>query len=255
MPMVAEFKKQHSITVPITVVADAGMLSTKNLDALVQAGYHYIVGSRMNQIPYDIAEYQKTDQQLVDGQIITMQQDRYRVIYQYREKRAKLDLHNIEKQVKKATAITEGKAVAKKARFLNIKSKTTALNQTLIDKAKALAGIKGYVTNLSDESDSRIITYYHQLFNVEASFRMCKSDLKARPIFHHLRDSIEAHLTIVLTALAMGREIEHKTGRSIKQVVKELKPIRTGVIVVGNTEYQAEEEISRDVEKLLTLLS
>ncbi len=255
IPVLAKFKKQHNINVPITVVADAAMLSVKNLDALTQAGYHYIVGSRMNKIPYDIAEYQKTDQQLADGQIITTQQNDHRVIYQYREKRAKLDLHNIEKQVRKATAIVEGKAVAKKTKFLNFKSKTVTLNQTLIDKAKTLAGIKGYVTNLSDESDSQIITYYHQLFRVEASFRMCKSDLRARPIFHHLRDSIEAHLTIVLAALAIGREVEHKTGLSIKQVVKDLKPIRTGVILAGNTEYQAEEEISPNIERLLGLLN
>lgn len=255
MPVVAEFKKQHNITVPITVVADAGMLSAKNLDALIQAGYHYIVGSRMNKIPYDIAEYQKSDQQLVDGQIITTHQDNHRIIYQYKEKRAKLDLHNIEKQIKKATSIVEGKSATKKAKFLNVKNKTTTLNQNLIDKAKSLAGIKGYVTNLNDEPDSQIIAYYHQLFNVEASFRMCKSDLKARPIFHHLRDSIEAHLTIVLAALAIGREIEYKTGISIKQFVKELKPIRTGIVVVGNTEYQAEEEVSPDIKRLLTLLS
>lgn len=254
MPVVAEFKKQHNITVPITVVADAGMLSAKNLDALVGAGYHYIVGSRMNKIPYDIVEYQKSDQELVDGQIITTKQDNHRIIYQYKEKRARLDLHNIKKQIKKARVIAEGKASAKKAKFLNIKSKTTTLNQALIDKAKSLAGIKGYVTNLRDEPDSQIIAYYHQLFNVEASFRMCKSDLRARPIFHHLRDSIEAHLTIVLAALAMGREIERKTGLSIKQFVKELKPVRTGIVVVGHTKYQAEEEVSLDIAKLLTLL-
>jgi len=41
---------------------------------------------------------------------------------------------------------------------------------------------------------------------------MCKCDFKARPIFHHKRDSIEAHLTIVLAALAIGKVIENKKG-------------------------------------------
>ena len=67
MPVVTEFIKQHNFTVPISIVADAGMLSDKNLEALVQVGYHYIVGSRMNKIPFNINEYQKTDQKLVDG--------------------------------------------------------------------------------------------------------------------------------------------------------------------------------------------
>jgi len=254
LPVVDEFKKQHNIAVPITVVADAGMLSAKNLDALVQAGYHYIVGSRMNKIPYDIAEYQKTEQQLIDGQIITTQVDTHRIIYQYREKRARLDLRNMEKQIKKATSIVEGKAIAKKAKFLNVKNKTTTLNQTLIDKAKALVGIKGYVTNLSDEPDSQIISYYHELFNVEASFRMCKSDLKARPIFHHLRDSIEAHLTIVLVALAIGKTIEYCTDMSIKRFVKTMRPIRSGIVIINDKEYLAEAEISPEEKTLLAKL-
>lgn len=251
MPVVAEFRKQRNITAPITIVADAGMLSAKNLDALRQAGYQYIVGSRMNKIPYDIAEYQKSEQLLTDGQIITTEQDAHRIIYQYREKRAKLDLHNIEKQIKKATAIVEGKTTAKKAKFLNVKNKATTLNQTLIEKAKALAGIKGYVTNLHDEPDSQIIAYYHQLFNVEASFRMCKSDLRTRPIFHHLRDSIEAHLTIVFAALAIGRTIESCTGMSIKRFVQTMRPIRSGIVVINGKEYVAEAEISTEEKNLL----
>jgi len=69
LPVIDAFKKQHGIQ-EITVVADAAMLSNKNLEELNKSGYTYIVGSRMHKIPYDIAEYQKT-QELVDNQIIT----------------------------------------------------------------------------------------------------------------------------------------------------------------------------------------
>jgi hypothetical protein len=58
-----------------------------------------------------------------------------------------------------------------------------------------------------------VIGAYHQLFQIEKSFRMAKSDLQARPIYHRKRDSIEAHLTIVLAALAVSRWLEHQTGR------------------------------------------
>ena len=92
-------------------------------------------------------------------------------------------------------------------KFLTIQATSKQLNQKLIDKARALAGIKAYVTNL-DIPDEEVIAYYHQLFQVEASFRMAKSDLKARPIYHRKRDAIEAHLTIVLAALAISRNIE-----------------------------------------------
>jgi transposase len=89
-------------------------------------------------------------------------------------------------------------------------TKVAHINIKLIDKARALAGIKGYLTNL-DISDEKVIEYYHQLFQIEATFRMAKSDLRARPIYHQNRDAIEAHLTIEFAALAISRNIEYQT--------------------------------------------
>ncbi len=251
LPVMEQFKLQHGLT-DITVVADAGMLSAANLEALATAGYHYIVGSRLYKIPYDIVEYQKT-KQLADNQIMTTQLDGQRIIYQYRAKRAALDLRNIKKQIEKAKQIVSGTTTAKKAKFLTVTTKNKRLNQALIDKASALAGIKGYVTNL-DIPDDQVITHYHQLWHVEASFRMAKSDLRARPIFHHKRDAIEAHLTMVLAALAIGRTIESLTGLSMKQFVKTLRPIRTGAVIVNGKEYSAQAIIPPSVVPLLQKL-
>jgi transposase len=253
LPVMESFKAQHGLT-DITVVADAGMLSKTNLDMLTAAGYTYIVGSRLSKIPYDIAQYQTTSQ-LANNQIITTKTaiTNQRIIYQYKEKRAALDIRNIEKQIEKAKKIVSGDTVTKKAKFLAITTKNRHLNQGLIDKAKALVGIKGYVTNLNI-SDDQIISYYHQLWHVEQSFRMSKSDLKARPIFHHKRDSIEAHLTIVLAALAIGKTIENRTGMSIKKLVKLLRPIRSGTVTINGTAYPAEAEIPEDVKIILKQL-
>lgn len=252
LPVMEAFKKQHGLE-DITVVADAGMLSSKNLEELTKAGYTYIVGSRMHKIPYDIAEYQKI-KELTDQQVITTSfKDGQRIIYQYRQKRAALDLHNIEKQVAKAEKIISGKSAAKKAKFVSIQTKEKKLNQALIDKAKALVGIKGYVTNLTIP-DKQVIDFYHQLWHVEQSFRMSKSDLKARPIFHHKRDSIEAHLTIVLAALAIGKMIESQTGISIKRFVRTIRPIHSGVVLINGKEYQAEAEISTEIKSLMRKL-
>lgn len=252
LPVIEGFKKQHDLQ-NITVVADAGMLSSKNLEALAQVGYTYIVGSRLYKIPYDIAEYQKT-QVLIDNQIITTQlKGGQRIIYQYREKRAAVDMHNIEKQIIKAEKIISGKLNARKAKFLSVKMKEKHINQMLINKAKALAGIKGYVTNLA-VPDDQVINSYHQLWHVEQSFRMSKSDLKARPIFHRKRDSIEAHLTIVFAALAIEKIIEHHTGISIKRFVRTMRPIRSGIVSINGKEYPAEAEISLEVKQLMRKL-
>jgi hypothetical protein len=191
---------------------------------------------------------------LTDNQIITTPiEGSQRVIYQYREKRAKLDMRNIEKQIAKAEKIINGKIAVQKAKFLSVKTKEKKLNQTLLDKAKALVGVKGYVTNLNIP-DEQVITAYHQLWHVEQSFRMSKSDLKARPIFLRKQDSIEAHLTIVLAALAMGKMIESRTGISIKRFVNTLRPIRSGIVIINGKEYSAEAGISPEVRTIIRKL-
>jgi len=252
LPVIEAFQAQHNLS-KVTVVADAAMLSTANLEALTKAGYTYNVGSRLHKVPYDVAEYQKNGE-LSDQQIVTLQQDGYRVIYQYRVKRAALDFRNIEKQVSKAMKALKGQIPANRVKFLSVTTKSKQLNQKLIDKARALTGIKGYVTNL-DIPDEDVITYYHQLFQIEASFRMAKSDLRARPIYHRKRDAIEAHLTIVLAALAISRSIERQTGISIKQIMKLLRPIRSGIVTINGKDILAEPVVPEAVKILLDSLS
>lgn len=251
LPVIQDFLEKNGLT-KTTIVADAAMMSASNLAALAEAGYTYIVGSRLHKVPYDIAEYQKTSE-LSDQQIVVEKREDYRIIYQYRAKRAALDMRNIEKQVAKAMKVLNGQAPTTKTKFLSVVAKKKQLNQKLIDKAKTLAGVKGYVTNL-DIPDEQVVAYYHQLFHVEATFRMAKSDLKARPIYHRKRDAIEAHLTIVLAALAISRNIERLTEISIKQFVKLLRPIRSGIVTINEREILAEAEVPEQVNSLLNHL-
>lgn len=88
-------------------------------------------------------------------------------------------------------------APVKRNRFITLTGGTKKVNRQLEAKARALAGIKGYITNIDKPSAEFVIGAYHRLFQIERSFRMSKHDLKARPIYHHKRESIDAHLTIV----------------------------------------------------------
>lgn len=248
LPVIKNFRERYQIR-EVTVVADAAMLSAGNLKELAGAGFNYVVGSRLQKVPYDIAEYQKR-QPLTDGQIFVDRRPDYRIIYQYRAKRAALDTRNIEKQIAKAENIIAGRSPASRAKFVTVAAKTKRLNRDLITKAYSLAGVKGYVTNLKI-ANQQVIDYYHQLFQVEASFRMAKSDLKARPIFHRKQDAIEAHLTVVFAALAMTRDLEARAKISVRQVVKTLRPIRSGIVSVNGKKYQAEPQISEETRKLL----
>jgi transposase len=251
LPVIEAFQMQHNLG-KLTIVADAAMLSSTNLIALTEAGHTYVVGSRLRKIPYEIEEYQK-DHEFEDGQIVVSHYEGYRVIYQYRSNRAALDIRNIQKQLEKAKKIVEGKLQPRKNKFLSLKSPVKEVNQTLVDKAYRLAGIKGYVTNLKI-SDKDVIAFYHQLFQVEATFRMAKSDLKARPIFHRKRDSIEAHLTIVFAALAMSKKIEFTTKKSIRQVVKTLQPLRSGVVLINGNEVVARPNVPSATQTMLKKL-
>ena len=82
-----------------------------------------------------------------------------------------------------------------------------------------------------------------------------KSDLRARPIYHQNREAIEAYLTIVQTTLAISRNIESKAGISIKQFIKMLRPIRSGIVTFNGKELLAEAEVPETASAVLNRLS
>jgi hypothetical protein len=262
VPVLQAFKTRHRLN-DITVTADAAMLSSGNLDALEALEYTYIVGSRISKCPYEIEEYIKLPgSSLKDGQIfesrinvtIAGKRTYRRAIYQYRSRRARIDLMNIDKLLAKAQRIVTGKMEVKRNRFLQIIGGRKEINIALVNKAKLRAGIKGYITNL-DIPAPQVIAYYHQLFQVEKSFRIAKSDLKARPVFHHKRESIDAHLTIVFAALAISRHIECTTRVSIRKFVQKLEPIRTGIISINGAKQLLKPWVSQEISTLLALLA
>ena len=100
-----------------------------------------------------------------------------------------------------------------------------------------------------------VIGAYHRLFQIEASFRMSKHDLAARPIYHHKRESIEAHLTIVFAALAVGRLVEDRTGWSIRRFVRTARRYRTVQIRAGQQLLTAEDPLPDDLRDALALIT
>ena len=80
---------------------------------------------------------------------------------------------------------------------------------------------------------------------------MSKHDLRARPIYHHKRESIEAHLTIVFAALAVTRWIEDRTGWSIKKFVRTARRYRTVQIHAGSSTLTADDPLPDDLRDAL----
>jgi len=96
---------------------------------------------------------------------------------------------------------------------------------------------------------------YRDLYQIERSFRMAKSDLAARPIFHRIRESIEAHMTILFTALAVSREAQARTGLTIKKIIQTLRPLRSATISLGRQQITAPPRIPDEAKTILADLA
>jgi hypothetical protein len=267
LPVINDFKTAHRLT-EVTVVADAGMISEANQVALAAAGLSFILGARLPHLPDVAREWRDThsDHAIPDGLVLSQPwpataSEKARGIpdrvihYQYRHDRARKTLRGIDEQVAKAQRAVDGHAPVKRNRYIQLTAATKSVNRALETKTRALAGWKGYTTNLVSQPPQFVIEAYHQLWRIEKSFRMSKHDLAARPIYHHTRDSIEAHLTIVFAALAVSHWIEHQTGWSIKKFVRTTRRYRTVQIRAGRHILTAADPLPDDLRHALTNIS
>jgi transposase len=177
------------------------------------------------------------------------------VYYQYRADRARRGLIGIDAQVTKAENAVAGKVPVKRNRFITLKGADKTVNRELEAKARTLAGWKSYITNIAAPTPQFVIGAYHQLWQVEKSFRMSKHDLRARPIYHHKHESIDAHLAIVFAALAVTHLIETKTGWSIKKFVRTARRYRTINIGAGGHILTAQDPLPADLRDALAQIT
>jgi hypothetical protein len=269
LPVIEEFMAAHQLP-DVTVVADAGMISDANMKAVEAAGLSFILGMKVPDVPYAVDQWRRDHpgEDIPDGHVFTQpwpagpsskRRDQM-IYYQYRADRARRTLRGIDEQAAKAAKAVAGLAPVKRNRFIALDGAVKSVNRELEAKARDLAGLKGYVTNLAACPDGTPVTAdfvigsYHELWNIEKSFRMSKHDLRARPVYHRKRDSIEAHLTIVFAALAVTRFIEGRTGWSIKKFVRTARRYRTVQIRAGQHILTAEDPLPPDLRDALALI-
>lgn len=255
--------KAHQLT-DVTVVADAGMISSE------QEGHRrrWALIHPRRQNPDDSVPDQQVAQEQsrfhtagpvgVDPAVTSQFQTSFRrdqvVYYQYSADRARRSLRGINEQVGQAEKAVAGKLPVKRNRFVTLKGADRSVNGELETKARTLAGWKAYATNIDSPTPQFVIGAYHQLWRIEKSFRMSKSDLAARPIFHHTEDSISAHLTIAFAALAITRVIEARSGWSIKKFVTTARRYRTITIAAGNQTITATDPLPDDLHQALNAI-
>ncbi|MEP7162065.1 MAG: IS1634 family transposase [Dermatophilaceae bacterium] len=263
IPIVRQFQDRHALA-DLVVVADAGMLSASNLTDLDAANLRFIVGSRVTKAPADLeSHFRWHGDAFTDGQVIdtitprvatkaaravndtskraeptwdpTVHDLSWRAVWAYSRKRAVRDGATLTLQENRAKAVVAGEKTARTPRFVTISNGSRTLDEASLVRARRLVGLKGYVTNIPAAmmGAGAVIASYHELWHVEQSFRMSKTDLRARPMFVRTRDAIEAHLTIVFTALAVSRAVQTRTSLAIRNVIRQLRPLRSATIAIN----------------------
>ena len=233
LPCILDFKKKYGIA-QLTVVADSAMLSKQNLDTLLQSGLNYIISSRLANLKEFLINQIDNEIKREDGYSLRIDD----LVIDYSSKRYRKDKAELDKQVEKAKLHLNTKTEKiTNIKYLKNNKVAQYLNQELVDKNTKLLGLKGYATNLKNKN-KEIIDYYHNLVKIEHAFRIAKSDLEARPIYHHKEESIKNHMLICFVALTLSVYLELKNKRSIESIVGDLKSITDAKIL---------NKITRDV--------
>lgn len=232
IPVIKAFLNKNKVQ-EFTIVADAAMISTENINQLNKEKINYIVGARLGNVSEELINKVHEKINLVDGESIRIKTEKGFLISSFSKVRYRKDLYEMNKQIEKAQNIIKQPSKRKKVKFTQSDGEVLILNESLIEKNRKLLGIKGYYTNLDIDamSNQMIIERYHELYKIEQAFRISKSDLQTRPIFHYKDQPIKLHMLICFMALVISKHIELQTNVSIKKFNDELKKVTDAIIL------------------------
>lgn len=231
IPFIEKITAKFKLNKPI-IVADAGLLSNDNIKALEEKKYEYIIGARLKNEPEKIKQ-EIVSKNLTNGQIIKIKKANHtKLIVAFATNRAIKDEHNrrrglqrLEKQIK-AGKLTKSNINNKGYnKYLKLKGDVSIeIDYEKFNTDKSWDGLKGYVTN-TQLTNTQVIENYKNLWHIEKAFRMSKTDLRIRPIYHRLRRRIEAHICISFTAYCIYKELERvlykeKSALSLKKAAE-----------------------------------
>ena len=216
IPMVESLAGRFGFDHPV-VIADAGLLSRNNIDALEDAGYRYILGARPKNDSADV-KARILSMRLKDGQVRSfMREDGRRVVVSMSDDRAGNDAKNrkdglrrLEKRLGAGRLTKSNVNNRGYNKYLRMEGEVRiSIDYDKFNSDAAWDGIKAYITN-SELPPKKIVANYHNLWFIERAFRMNKTDLRIRPIYHRLRNRIEGHICICFTAYTIMLELERR---------------------------------------------
>ena len=268
-------------------VADRGLLSKANLEAIRSVEGEFIVGMRIGGLAkkrpelYDRCHFREVKEGLEvfettfgeDRGVVTWSRERA-----FRDRKVRDDI------LEKLRAKLRGKKVSAKTFVSNSnyrfflkgldKGQTPTLDETKIAAAQKKDGFFAIVTNLRDQSGAELFAQYKELWRIEDVFGELKGTLKARPVFHWKDDRIVGHLTMCFLALlceahitrALRQSHAATNGRAVRAatiasrqltaatVLRELAEVRAIPVSVGHQKLWVRTDITGHVARLFQSL-
>jgi len=216
LPVINLFKRKYKLK-KLVIIADAGLLSYKNIQALENNNYEYILGARIKNETDEIKACILT-LALKNGKSAVIEKaGNLKLVISYSDSRAVKDndnrkrgINKLEKQLK-AKRLTKAHINSKGYnRFLKMTGEIKiSIDKNRIQQDSKWDGLKGYITNTTLTKEAVIENYGH-LWNIEKAFRITKTDIQIRPVYHHLQRRIEAHICLAFVAYKVYKELERQ---------------------------------------------
>jgi transposase len=249
LPIINGFRDKYKIE-KLIVVADSGLLSKDNIEELIANKYEFILGARIKNETQDIKDKILT-LSLQNGESKIIEKGGLKLIITCSDIRAKKDKHNRDKGLKRLEKNLKTGKLTKSSinnrgynKFLEMDGNILVkINQEKIKADEKWDGLKGYITNSSLDKN-KILDNYRQLWIIEKAFRIAKTDLKIRPVFHYKQKRIEAHICLNFVAYKIYKELE----RQLKEKKSELSPEK--VIEIVQSIYEIEVTTPKMKEKI-----
>ena len=249
IPILEKFEKRFNFEKPI-VVADAGLLSKNNISTLTERGYTFILGARIKNESSTIKEkIEKTS--FTDGHIVKFKKSDGTILYvSYSDSRAKKDQSNRERGLKRLEKSLNAGRLTKSNinnrgynKYLKLEGEISIkIDYSKFELDYKWDGLKGYITN-TGLPGQQVIDSYNNLWKIEKAFRISKTDLKIRPIYHRLRERIEAHICISFVAYVLFKDLERiltlNTNISMKKAIKQINKMHEILVTLPGNRIHA----------------
>lgn len=211
----------------VVLVADAALMNNINLKELDQRSIKYIIAARIKNadketkstiLETDSYEIIKTitnndgSKDQIKAKVIDLKEDQ--LVAYHCSKRARKDEHDRDKALEKIKKYIHSSAKNRLTGSLRkpyvkiTKSSKIGIDLDKFNKEKQYDGFFGLRTNIKQPNPIELLSSYHGLWQVEQTFRIAKTNLEIRPVFHYTPDRIKAHILICYMALALVRYVE-----------------------------------------------